>query len=738
MISSVKKVTPDYPVAHTPNEAGHWHRLTDHLTTVASTSSTFAAKLGAQELGYWLGIWHDLGKFHPAFQRYLHDAAAGTRRRGPDHKAAGVAIALRHVESAAFPLAGHHGGLRDRAGELRPWINERVSTPEVAEALLLARSHLESIEPATALRPPPFINTPLAAELFVRMLFSALVDADFLDTERHFNPSTSAIRGAAPTLAELWNRLAEAQDQISGRRRDEVSLVRHEVYQQCLTAAEQPPGFFRLTVPTGGGKTRSGLAFALQHALLHGHERIIVAIPYTSITEQTASVYRELLGSERAVIEHHSAVERPESAEGTPEESWERLAAENWDGPLIVTTTVQLFESLLGARTGRCRKLHNVARSVIILDEVQTLPPPLLEPIMDVLRELVANYGVTVVLSTATQPALDERLGFPGLPGVRDIVAEPEQHFARLRRVRYHWLSQDGDWSWPDLAARIAEHPQSLTILNTRRDALAALDALDDPTALHLSTYLCGAHRRDVLAEIRQRLAEGAPCRVVATQVVEAGVDLDFPIVFRALAPLDRIIQAAGRCNREGLLTSGDVFVFEPADGSIPRGDYRTGTDLTRNLLAAQRLDPNDPNAAQAYFQGLYQRVSLDKHGIQPLRRGFNYSTVARRFRFIDDDTVPVAVRYRPRATGGAPDKQEGPHPIDPLIEQLSARRGSPRLVWRALQPYIINVRRRDAEQYAQQGLAGEIAPGLWLWLGAYDPICGIGLGRRSPEDFIA
>ncbi len=321
----------------------------------------------------------------------------------------------------------------------------------------------------------------------------------------------------------------------------------------------------------------------MPHAIHHYLDQVIVAIPYTSIIEQTADVYRGIFGEEDGlVLEHHSAVvvDDQENSPVTAQQAWPRLASQNWDAPVVVTTTVQLFESLFANRPGRCRKLHNLARSVIVLDEVQTLPPDLLEPILDVLRQLVAHYGTTVVLSTATQPALDESPYLHGLPNVQEIIPTPERYFQKMQRVHYEVPAASQRWTWLEVAERLRSERQALAIVNTKGDAMALLDALGNQAALHLSTLMCGAHRRATLEEVRRRLKEGDPCLLVSTQVVEAGVDLDFPVVLRAVGPLDRIVQAAGRCNREGRLEAGQVIVFNPTEGGVPRGAYRAGYDL--------------------------------------------------------------------------------------------------------------------------------------------------------------
>ena len=716
------------PFAHSKNSLGEMHDLQEHLTKVAELAQTFASKFGAGELGYWAGMWHDLGKLHPDFQSYL---ANPTPPRGPDHKGAGSIVASQICEPLAFLVAGHHGGLQSRA-DLKNWLKEKARAPRVVEALQLAETSLAILKPSIQLALPAHVRTELDAEFFLRMVFSALVDADFLDTERHFNSEQADQRNGAPSLPELWARFASDQSKLTKNDAGRVNSVRHEVYQACVQAAAQVPGFFRLTVPTGGGKTRSGMAFALQHARRHDLDRVIVAIPYTSIIEQTADVYRGIFG-DSSVLEHHSAVvfkeEIPDPVSFN--DVWSRLTAENWDAPIVVTTTVQLFESLFGRKTTSCRKLHNIARSVVILDEVQTLPVGLLVPILDALRELVAHYHVSVVLCTATQPALEDSPYLKGLPEVREIIPEPARLFAELGgRVQYQ-LPQDGEtWTWSRVTEEMGREEQVLAVVNTKNDALAFLDALHDPAALHLSTLLCGAHRREVLAEVKQRLLNGLPCRLVSTQVVEAGVDLDFPFVLRAIGPLDRIVQAAGRCNREGKLTAGRVVVFDPVEGKLPPGVYRAATQTSRNQLVRPGFDFNKPELYLEYFRSLYQVVETDKDGIQELRKTLNYPDVAQRFRMIDDDTSAVVVRYR--GLDGANDE------VDRLLSYVHHQDSKlPRWLLRQLQPYLVNVRTRLIDGYRREGLLNEITSGLWEWLGRYDLVRGLTVANRDAEELV-
>jgi len=718
--------------AHSRNADGHRHGLSDHLRAVSDLCAQFAEPLGAAELGRLLGLWHDLGKYAPAFQQYLlaSEAECARRRRGPDHKAAGAMLAAQRLGALALLIQGHHGGLCSRS-EFNAWLQERVAKGEAAEALLTARQAIPRLEESVDLRLPRRLEgAPLCADLFLRLLFSALVDADYLDTERHFALGRAEARGVPVALPALWGRFERAQRELSGRA-GAVNEARHTIYQACLAAAEANPGLFRLTVPTGGGKTRSAMGFALRHALLHGQRRIIVAIPYISITEQTADVYRSIFEAgttDSVVLEHHSGVTAPDDDEdiGPSAGLWSRLAAENWDAPIVVTTTVQLFESLYANTPAKVRKLHRLAESVIILDEAQSLPPHLLEAILDGLDQLARHYHTSIVFSTATQPALEAIPAFRELQ-TREIVPQPERFFAALERVRYEWRLEP-PLSWPELADLLRRERQALVIVNTKKDALSLLEALSDPQAVHLSTLLCGAHRRRVLAEVHRRLRAGEPCRLVSTQVVEAGVDLDFPVVFRALGPLDSIIQAAGRCNREGRLDTGRVVVFKPAEGSLPGGAYRAATGITGALLGGGDVDPNAADAAHTYFARLFHTIDTDREGIQALRARLDFPEVAARFRMIDDDTMSVVVPY-----GSVTERRR----VEGLLDALRGPAPDSRIIWRSLQPYIVNIRRREAQRYERVGLLAPVIPGLGEWLGRYDPICGVTGTDVSPDALI-
>jgi CRISPR-associated endonuclease/helicase Cas3 len=568
--------------AHSAAE-GEWEKLDRHLSEVARSAQEYAAVFGAREWGAVLGKCHDLGKASDAFQTYLkqsqprdsHNAGAENLEskdaavRRVDHSTFGARYVMQQAsiklfgELLAYCIAGHHAGLADAvpaddatgASALRSRLDPlrqvipAVDDPGLTLPALTLPFHLKQGD----------LAFPLA--FFTRMLFSCLIDADRSCTEAFCDASKAHERSAPrPPLVDLSAQLdiylAELQQHADA---SPVNDIRRGVLEECRAMARLAPGFFSLQVPTGGGKTLSSLAFALRHAEAR-HHRVIVAIPFTSIIEQTADVYRRALGPAAAhgLVEHHTNVQ-PER-----ETRANQLASENWDAPLIVTTNVQLFESMFAAATTPCRKLHRLAKSIIILDEAQTLPVELLAPTLRALRELVEHYGCSVVLCTATQPALQRRDDFPlGLADVKPIISNPQELFERLRRVEVHHA---GKLNNGELVRRLSAENKVLAIVNTRPHAARLFSELrtlvEADSCFHLSTLMCGAHRRMILKYIRRRVKDG-PCRVVSTQLIEAGVDLDFPVVYRAEAGFDSIAQAAGRCNREGRLSGqGKTYVF--------------------------------------------------------------------------------------------------------------------------------------------------------------------------------
>ena len=527
----------------------------------------------------------------------------------------------------AFCIAGHHAGLAnavngERSSSLADRLAEQVPKPDPCWQEEVA---LDAIDPPRV-APRSGDHIGFSASMFVRMVFSALVDADYLDTEAYYAATQGADvpRGGHPSLTELRSRL---DDHLGTLARDApesaVNAVRARVLQNVRMRAGTDPGMFSLTVPTGGGKTLSSLAFALDHAVHHGLSRVIYVIPYMSIVEQTAAVFRDALqsGRERTefVLEHHSGFEEERLGARSGADKL-RLAMENWDAPIVVTTAVQFFESLFARRPSRCRKLHNIANSVVILDEAQTLPLHHLRPCVAALDELARNWRTSVVLCTATQPALGEADFREGFRAVRELAPDPPRLAAELRRTRIRSAGRQNDAA---LVEKLRDARQVLCIVNTRRHARDLYTALADAEgACHLTTLMCAAHRRERLHAVRAGLAKGEPVRLVATSLVEAGVDVDFPEVWRAQAGLESIIQAAGRCNREGRLRSADVFVFEPEESEGHRAPPEVGqfADAARTVMR-EHDDPLAEDAIRAYFRELYWTRGRDGQPAAPCSR---------------------------------------------------------------------------------------------------------------------
>ena len=684
-------------------ENWHSHLLQNHLQNVAKLAKHFAGRYGALFAEY-AGLLHDLGKFQEAFQKYIRNASGfekenahledveSTKLRKISHSTAGAKYAVERLNPffghlLAYLIAGHHAGLADwyDKGSLKHRLQQADNELEASLSGLADSGLPKDFFPLSDddLMRDFFAFWEDGAKLeelhiWLRFLFSCLADADFLDTEAFMNGYTDAdtaqvagLRPKFPGLDELHRRYEQYMAQLH-EKTDKDSFLnqeRHAILQQCFSAAETDRTLFSLTVPTGGGKTLASLGFALKHALKFGKKRIIYAIPFTSIIEQNANVFRKALGDD-VVLEHHSNLEVKEDKETAKT----RLATENWDAPLIVTTNVQLFESLFAAKTSRCRKIHNIADSVVILDEAQQLPRDFQKPITDMMRVLARDYGVTFVLCTATQPELGKNIDafgrtiLEGLPDVREIVADKIALSEKLRRVRIKMPSPNGETqSWQEIADEIAMRPCVLAVVNTRKHAQKLFAALpSNGIKLHLSANMCATHRSDVIALVRRYLAlyrAGSlhkPLWLVSTQLIEAGVDLDFPCVYRAMAGLDSIAQAAGRCNREGKLPQlGEVVVFRTEEGA-PSGGLKQGQDITEEMLKAGLLDdPLSPLAFAEYFRRFNGKGDVDKHGIATLLTAeasnenplaIKFSTAAERFRLIDNQGVALVVPFIPLA----------------------------------------------------------------------------------------
>lgn len=723
--------------------------LLEHCQNVARISGQFADRFDSKPFLQIAGMLHDLGKAIEAWQRYLRasvdeSAQGATRKNAPiKHAAAGIAAAFDlypqlYAVILAYIVAGHHAGLPDGSSgiggknpapgwSLDDWRKEgKKDYAALGDAIVLFRDHLP--DPST-LHVPGFItdgddeHRAQALPFWIRMLYSCLVDADCLDAEAVANPLASSLRGQHASLPELFDKLNTHLATFPAPETGSVNEIRAEILADCRAAAHQTPGVFSLTVPTGGGKTLSGMAFALGHAVKYNKCRVIHVIPYTSIIEQTADVFSGIFDAEN-VCEHHSGVDADETDEPTAA----RLATENWDAPIVVTTSVQFFESLYASRGSKCRKLHSLADSVIVLDEAQLVPVELLEPCIEALRLLVHGYGVTLVLSTATQPS------FPKLHA-REIIPDPASLYSRLRRTRFVWPKHDAKTiattTWPKLAAELRAHDSFLCVVNTRKDARELWRELGRDV-FHLSTLMCGQHRRDVLLAIRRRLNANEPTKLVSTQLIEAGVDVDFPVVYRALAGMDSIAQTGGRCNREGKFAGlAEVHVFVP-ETNTPPGLVTKGKDIVAEFI--RTLSPEAfeaPDIFSEYFRRLYGVANgkgetiLHAMGKEVQNGVFPFRTIAQEFRLITDDTIPIIVTYGDD-------------------NNLADRIRKDGLNWKLLrqaQRYMVSPIRPIAERLERSGCIEQIADGLYALtdLGGYDKNTGLDIWKDdiSPHSMI-
>ena len=720
------EMTTEY-VAHVKQQTdGRWdtHLLEEHLYAVADLAEKFAQSFDSKDWAYLAGLWHDLGKYRPAFQDHIRKSSGyepdahitSEKSSNTSHASTGAVYAIEKLgiigKVIAYAIAGHHAGLPDfeiddaKGRSLKEITNKDKRLLQEAEKKIP-----ETILNKESPELPRFITPDQKDHLhiWVRMLFSCLVDADFLDTERFMSPEKADNRGQDTSIKEMLPCFNEYMERFQKKQHEgPINSIRARILEMCRVKANGEPGIYTMTVPTGGGKTLSSLAFALEHAVKYDKRRIIYAIPYTSIIEQTAEVFRgvfEPLGE--VLIEHHSNTEPDEHEKET---SWSRLAVENWDAPLIVTTTVQLFESLYAARTSRCRKLHNLVNSVIVIDETQLLPPEQLSPIRHIVQSLSQHYGVTFIMSTATPTGFEAQTSPFGkrlLEGIEseEIIDAPKQYYLQLERVNFK-LPDDFSQKqpWDDISSELKKCDSVLAVVNTRKDAKELWEKMPEGT-FHLSALMCAQHRSEVIGKIKNQLEHGLSTRVISTQLVEAGVDLDFPVVYRALAGLDSIVQAAGRCNREGRLDKGKVVVFV-SPHEPPQGLLTQARNTSVSLLYGFHGDIQTPETFKRYFDKFYAAVkNHDKNNVlKKLQQTadelkIQFRTAAQRFKMIDDkDTISVLVRYGDN---------------DSLLGTLA--KGKPdRWLLRKLQRYTVTLYKYQFEKMLHRGEIEEICQGFY------------------------
>lgn len=724
--------------AHTPNSSGGWHLLSDHLRGTAERAEAFAEPFGAGDAARTAGWLHDVGKCSCTFSAYLQLCAMGGEEQAKqafpsrDHKSAGALRASRLPgkmgKLMAGTILGHHGGLMDLA-DVRARIKAATSNAEIADTLARFDRVVGPAPFSSSCTTPSWTQaqpTPIRdVEMLWRLIFSALVDADYLDTESHFKPSAPAERQGAQNLAGLLERF-EAHRALALRQAPDTQLnrARSEIYQTVLSRSGLQPGLYSLAAPTGAGKTQVGLGWALAHARANNLRRIVTAVPFITITDQIAQVYRQLLNEPMApvVLEHHSQV--------VEDSGWQRLASENWDSPVTVTTTVRLFESLFSNRTSDCRRLHRLARSVIVLDEAQAIPVEVLEPVVDGIRALVDRFGASVLIMTATPPSLTHLKPTQGREA-KNILPEVAQWKEAFNRTTIQLQIKPRDLTHQEVADLIMDNDQCLCIVNTIGDARKVTLAAGNKDLVHLSTMLRPCDRLARLDEIRSRLNNADACRVVSTQLVEAGVDLDFPVVLRAMAPLPSLAQADGRCNRNGMLgpAGGRMIVFELEDGKRPPGSYYSQGTAHGYTVLQNQPDFRAPEAIESWYALLLTdpSVTQDSRNVQGSRERLDYQTTAKSFRMIDEETVGIAVAKR--------------HPQGRRFDEMLDRLRDHDLVFRnelrELQQITVSVRRSVADKALELGISEPINDYLHRWLGSYDDQIGLILDGSIQAELI-
>lgn len=675
-------------IAHIRESDGIEQSLLDHLSGTADKAGCFAEVFNNKEYAITVGMLHDIGKYSLLFQNRIKNNG-----KRCDHSTAGARVIMKNKywgKLAAYCIAGHHSGLQN-CGSSTDVGREGTLNGRLAMDYIIPPfdAYKEEIDESMYIRLDkpnirPLNKGGFSISFFIRMLYSCLVDADYLDTE-FFMKDGKVDRKIEYDFKLFYEKLVLKLNSFI--EEGLINKKRKEILNKCLEKSRNKRGLYTLTVPTGGGKTLSSMAFAIKHLLENNMDRIIYVIPYTSIIEQNAKIFKNIFGNE-SVLEHHCNFDFNDNDE---EYNKQKLSAENWDIPIIVTTNVQFFESLFANKSSRCRKLHNIANSVIVFDEVQMFPTEYLTPCIMAIAELVYNYNSTALLCSATQPALSNR--FPREIKSIEICENTDELYKVFKRTDVLYR---GKISSQDLANEINPLKQCLCIVNTRKHALELFRLLEGEGNFHLSTLMCPEHRREVLNEIEHRLKNGLHCCVISTRLIEAGVDVDFPRVYRMIGGLDSILQAAGRCNREGKLVNelkekiyGEVHVFEPEEKYMKKQppSFKQEIEITKQIIR-QFKDISSPEAINEYFKRLYHYRGEDgldnkkiykrfEVGAEKLKFNFDFETIAKEFKLIDENTHHIIIPLNNNAKK--------------LIEQLRHAEFYKDII-RSLQSYTVNV----------------------------------------------
>jgi len=718
--------------AHSENNRNQKHGLSEHLHQTAKLTESFACQEKYKPIFKMTGFLHDLGKYQPAFQNYLKN---GGRRGSVPHASWGAGYAGKlKMNEASIAIDGHHKGMPDKAAwksDINPYIHNDVREfSDIVHNFHVdagtADAEMESLEAIS-------FSNGFQREFFIRYLFSSLTDADWLSTEEHFDPEKSAMRTEHELPIDLM--ICELDKEISCKSKEgEINQLRSKTREQALSRASLPVGFYSLTLPTGMGKTLTSFSWALHHAKHNELKRIIIVLPYTNIIDQTAQELKKIFG-EALVLEHHSSYNEGEkdgedkNEDLSPDQKRHRLACENWDYPVIVTTTVQFFESLFSNKPSKCRKIHNIAQSVVIFDEVQTLPKDMIAPTLQMLTDIQVVMGSSFLFCTATQPAFEKRPKFDGINSIQPLVTGPGMLYEKTRRVEYHLLGNLTPVDYGRLSDVVVENDHStLVIFNTKKAALEfhnTMKALGNwEHRYHLSTSMCPAHRKETIEKIRSDLKENKNILVVSTQLIEAGVDFDFPVLFRAMAPMEAVIQAAGRCNRDGKLSGyGKVFLFNLQDGGMPDKTYAACAGFAEELIMTEIEKLYSYDTFEKYYADVVNLyVDTDKYGINNARKEFNFETVKDIYHLIKDGSEGIFIyNYSEESRQ--------------LLDSLRNKKFLSRNDYRNMQTFTVQVYENflinniDYVETLQQGYK--------IWYGNYDSATGVSVAPIEADNYV-
>lgn len=725
--------------AHSENNKKNKHRLSKHLFETARVAESFACHDTYKLIFKRAGLLHDLGKYQPAFQDYLIN---GGRRGSVPHASWGAGYARIHKQlEASIAIDGYHKGLPDSSAwrsATAPYTHDEVSDFKAIANCFLHDMGLneEDIDSPMA----PKFSGSFQQEIFIRYLFSALTDSDWLSTEEHFDVEKSTMRvGCALPVDEMIIKLEE---EFSRKSKDgEINQLRNVARSEVVSKALLPPGFYSLALPTGMGKTLTSLAWALRHAKQNGLKRIIIVLPYINIIDQTAQILKGMFGEE-IVLEHHSSYNEgkkdgDDEKEALPQlQKRKQLACENWDYPLIVTTTVQFFESLFSNRPSKCRKNHNVSESLVIFDEVQSLPKEVILPTLQMLKDIQVVMKSSFLFCTATQPAFEKRPKFDGITAICPLIEEPGILYDKTRRVEYHLLDNLAPIDYGRLSAVVLGCDAStLVIFNTKKAVLEFYNSMATlgnwERKYHLSTSMCPSHRKEVIKKIRDDLEAKKKILVVSTQLIEAGVDFDFPVLFRAMAPLEAVIQSAGRCNREGelregsLTVYGNVFLFKLQDGGMPDKTYAACAGFAEEIIKTDINQLYRHDVFERYYsQVIDLYVDPDKYAINDSRKKFNFETVNDSYRIIQKASEGLFIYNF---------NEESRQ----LFHSLQYKEFLSRSDYRKMQAYTVQVYANFIFQNQNAGVIESMPQGFKVWHGNYDPATGISVAPMEADNYV-